>query len=269
VPHAERQEDVLRVGAVPYLNARPLVFGLESAADGLEVVYDAPRRLAEMLGEGTLDLGLVPSIAYTRPGAGSIVPGIAIASHGEALSALLVARKPLKDIRCLALDANSLATITLAQVLCLEKYRIRPRLMERVPGIAALEQGADAVVLIGDPAMALDVSRFPCVLDLGKEWTDMTGLPFVYALWLARIPESGRAAAAALWAAKARGIEHIGEVASDGARRLGLPRNLCLRYLTRHIRYDLGPAELAGLREFYKLCAKHDLSDSVALRFCA
>jgi len=258
----------LRIGAVPYLNARPLVFGLETRP-GSEIVYDTPRRLAAMLAEGTLDVGLVPSIAYPGLRNGSIVPGIAIASHGAVQSVLLVSTRPIEEVRSLALDTSSLSSIAMAQVLCHEKYGIGPKMLDCDPGVRIADTGADASVLIGDPAMTADLSPFPYVYDLGGEWTEFTGLPFVYALWLARAPAPSGGLVEALQEAKARGLEHLDEIARSESRRLGLARERCLDYLARHITYDLGEEELTGLRRFYELCSEHDLSPPAHLRFCA
>lgn len=258
----------LRIGAVPYLNARPLVFGLE-AYPGSEIVYDTPRRLAAMLTEGTLDVGLVPSIAYPGLRHGSIVPGIAIASHGAVQSVLLASSRPVEKIRSLALDTSSLSSIAMAQVLCYEKFGVWPEMLDRDPGVRVADLDADASVLIGDPAMVADLSPFPYVYDLGQEWTEFTGRPFVYALWLARAPVPDGNLVGTLLEAKARGVEHIDEIAQSESQRLGLTHERCRDYLTRCITYDLGEEELAGLRRFYELCSKHGLSPPADLKFCA
>lgn len=247
------------IGSVPYLNAKPLVFGMAEIAPWAEVVFDTPRRLVPALGDGSISVGLTPVMAYPILGQGRIVPEICISSEGEVQSVLLAAHRPFSKIRRLALDTSSMSSVALAQVLCREKYGFAPEIVDSVPGVSAAELDADGLVVIGDPAMQQDFSDYPRIYDLGVEWTEFTSLPFVYAFWLSLADEVDPQLCSALRESKARGLRSIETIAATESRRLGLPAELCHDYLADRIRYDLGEREIAGLTLFYDLCARHDL----------
>ena len=247
------------IGSVPYLNAKPLVFGMAEIAPWAEVVFDTPRRLVPALGDGSISVGLTPVMAYPILGRGRVVPGICISSEGEVESVLLASLRPFSELRKLALDTSSMSSVALAQVLCREKYGFAPEIVDSVPGVSASEADADAVVVIGDPAMQQDFSQYPHIYDLGVEWTEFTGLPFVYAFWLSLADEVDSRLCDALVEAKAKGLRNIDTIATTESRRLGLPVELCHDYLADRIRYDLGEREIAGLTLFYDLCARHGL----------
>ncbi|MBI2191951.1 MAG: menaquinone biosynthesis protein [Planctomycetes bacterium] len=258
----------IKLGAVRYLNARPLVEGLEELAPWARVTLDTPRRLAASLRQGSIDVGLVPCLEYPRLGQASVIPGISISSRGDVWSVRLVSCRPVESIRTLALDVSSLSSVTLARVLCWEKFGIRPRFLDSSPDLSVVGRAADGLVLIGDPAMAAEAGSFPFVYDLGREWHEFTGLPFVYAFWLARSPEADGRVVEALQQAKARGLARLKNIADEEARRLGLPSEVCREYLERRIGYDLGEEEMAGLHRFFELCTRHDLAPPVSsLRF--
>src|SRR5262249_48929141 len=145
-----------------------------------------PSRLADQLAEGELDIALIPSIEYFRAGSYSIVPGIAIASRGPVLSVTLFSRVPWLEIRSVALDEGSRTSAALAQILLRKRYGLGPTLMPLPLEATAEEVNADAVLLIGDRAMRACLPGFPHAFDLGQEWFEWTGMPFVFAVWAVR-----------------------------------------------------------------------------------
>jgi chorismate dehydratase len=236
----------LRLGVVGYLNAVPTVHGL-GRDPRFEIVRDVPSRIAARLHAGEIDLGLIPSIEYAE-GDYAIVPGVAIASRGPVRSVSLLHRGPLGDVRRVAVDTSSRTSAALVRVLLRERLGRDPEYVPRPPDIAAMLDTADAALVIGDPALyyAGDAAR----LDLGEEWMALTGRPFVYAFWAGRPGVIGPEGVAALQSAAAAGRAAVGQIASTYN---GHPDRAALNeaYLRRHIVYDLGEAELAGLREFY------------------
>jgi chorismate dehydratase len=239
---------VLRLGAVSYLNAEPTVHGLE-AAPGFRVERDLPARCAERLHAGELDLGLVPSIEYAF-GRYAIVPGIAIASRGPVRSVRLFHRGPLESARSVALDTSSRSSAALVRVLLHARLGRDPEYVPMAPGLGAMLAQADAALLIGDPA--LDQETDVAALDLGEEWTRLTGLPFVYAFWAG--PEAAVSAAGVgrLQQALASGLASLGEIAQRQARGDALRAARYESYLRESISYALGEDERAGLMEFYR-----------------
>lgn len=234
---------LFRIGSVPYLNAKPLIEGLEG------VVLLPPSDLSRPLLAGKLDVALVSVIEALRHG-WDYVPGIAVASPGKTDSVRLHHTVDIPLVRRVALDRNSRTSNVLARIILEKRHGLRPRYVTRDPSRRVSFKGVDAVLTIGDASFR--PSRVP-FLDLGTEWKAFTGRPFVYAVW-AFLPGHPRARemGAALREARERGLAGIGGIARREAKRLGLPAGFCLRYLTEYITYDLGPAERAGLRLFGK-----------------
>jgi chorismate dehydratase len=249
-----------RVGAVNYLNTKPLIHDLENLAPGIDLVLDVPSRLADLLAAGQLDVALIPVIEYFRAGTYTIVPNIAIASRGPVLSVTLFSRVPWSGIRRVALDEGSRTSAALTQILLRSRHGVRPEVVPLPLDRAAEEVDADAVLLIGDRAMRACLPGFAHAFDLGQEWHDWTGLPFVYAVWAVREGAELGSVAEALAEAKRRGCARIGAIAFDEAPRLGLDAGFCRRYLQSIIHFDLGPREQAGLHHYYMLACELGLA---------
>lgn len=258
----------LRIGAVNYLNTKPLICDLEVLAPETQLVLDLPSRLADDLAAGQLDVGLIPVIEYFRAGTYSIVPGISIASRGPVLSVTLFSKVPWSQVRSIALDVGSRTSATLVQVLSRNRYGIRPELMPLPIDQNAESIESDAVLLIGDRAMRACLPGFAHAYDLGQEWHDWTGLPFVYAFWAVRDGVDLGTVPSALLEAKRRGLERVGQIAHREASALGLDAGFCRRYLANIIHFDLGPREQAGLHHYYMLACELGLARrGVSLEF--
>lgn len=251
---------IVRVGAVNYLNTKPLICDLESLAPEIELVLDVPSRLADLLAAEQLDVALIPAIEYFRAGSYTLVPDIAIASNGPVLSVTLFSRVGWKEIRTVALDAGSRTSAALTQVLLRRRHGVTPEVVPLPLDRAAEETDADAVLLIGDRAMHACLPGFQHAFDLGQEWRDWTGLPFVYAFWAVRPGVDLGPVEAALHEAKRRGLERIGPIAQHESARLGLTPGFCRRYLQSIIHFDLGPREQAGLHHYYMLACELGLA---------
>jgi chorismate dehydratase len=250
----------VRVGAVTYLNTKPLIHELETLAPGMELVLDVPSRLADRLAAGRLEVALIPVIEYFRGGSYTVVPDIAIASRGPVLSVTLFSRVPWAGIRKVALDEGSRTSAALTQVLLRRRHGVHPEVVPLPLDQAAEDADADAVLLIGDRAMRACLPGFAHAYDLGQEWHDWTGLPFVYAVWAVREGVDVGPVEAALREAKRRGIADSGRIAHDEAPRLGLDAGFCRRYLSNIIHFDLGPREQAGLHHYYMLACELGLA---------
>jgi chorismate dehydratase len=250
----------VRIGAVTYLNTKPLIYDLETLAPDAVLSLDVPARLADRLAAGELDVALIPVIEYFRGDGYAIVRDIAIASRGPVLSVTLFSRRPWAQIRSVALDAGSRTSAALAEILLRERYGVRPE-MRPLPLDALPEQAdTDAVLLIGDRAMKACLPGFRYAFDLGEEWQQWTRLPFVYAVWAVRPGAGLWGVDAALHEAKSRGLGNLGAIAEAEAPALGLDAGFCRRYLETLLRFDLGAEELAGLQQFYELAARLGLA---------
>jgi chorismate dehydratase len=248
----------VRLGAVDYLNARPLVYGLEMRNILFSLRFDVPSKCAALLHEGSIDVGMIPSIEYLRGHGYLIVPGIGVVSDGPVASVALFSTKPLVQIRSIAADTSSRTSTGLLRVLCVERFGIDPRFHPMAPDPAAMLGRCDAALLIGDPALFLDHEALGVLkIDLGEEWTSMTELPFVWAFWAGRPGALPAAAAHALVAARDAGVAASDEIAATycGPDRADLGK----AYLRKNIRYVLGEREDAALRMYYELALKHEV----------
>jgi chorismate dehydratase len=243
----------LRLGAVAYLNARPLVYGLHRHADRFDVRFDVPARCADLLHGGHVDLGLVPSIEYLRGDSYVAVPGVAIGSDGPVASVAVFSRQPLERVRTVALDASSRTSVALFSVLCARHFGIAPEVRVMAPEPQRMLEACDAALLIGDVALLFDHEAAGVEkTDLGLAWKAYAGLPFVYAFWFGRPGVVGAGDIVALGEACRLGVEHAGEVArqhfpDDTARAA-----IGARYLRDNVEFGFAERELAGLTRFYR-----------------
>lgn len=241
----------LRLGAVSYLNTKPLVYGLEANRDLFSVRYDVPSQCAALLHQGHVDLGLIPSIEYLR-GDYTMVPDVAIGSNGPIASVAIFTRVPIEQIRTLALDTSSRTSVALTKILCAKRWQIAPTLLPCAPNISAMLAKADAALLIGDPALELDPDAHDVSkIDLGTEWQALTGLPFVYAVWSGRPAIATPEHCEGLQVARDRGVANVTAIAKTTGRGDAKREDRALRYLRDNLKYGLGAAEAAGLLQFH------------------
>lgn len=262
----------IRIGAVNYLNSKPLIEGLADSSDRIDLVLDYPSLLAERLASGELAAALIPSISCLQNPAYEIISDACVATRGPVLSVKLYSRVPIRRIRTLALDAGSRTSAALSRILLAERYQVRPQWEPLPLGDSIRESRADAILLIGDRAIPEPEERFEEVWDLGEEWTNWTGLPFVFAMWAARRDSQFPEVEAALGAARDLGLRRIPEIALRESSPLDLAPGLIEDYLTNNLYFFLGPQEQRGLRRYYELAVKQGLAPEgidLVFRHCA
>ncbi|HUQ72193.1 MAG TPA: menaquinone biosynthesis protein [Planctomycetaceae bacterium] len=252
----------LRVGVVSYLNSKPLFEDLAELLPDADIRLDYPSRLADQLAAGELDVALIPSVEYFRGQHRNyeIVSDACVAARGPVLSVKLYSRVPPGKIRTLALDEGSRTSATLARVLLVERYGVEPQLEPLPMQCTTQDTLADAVLLIGDRAMFPPEEQFPVTWDLGQEWFEWTGLPFVFAMWVARPGLDLEPVETALSEARNRGESRLVEIAHREAPTLTLPVSTAVQYLTLNLHYRLAAAERTGLRLFHQLAARNGLA---------
>ena len=256
----QRVRPRVRLGAVGYLNARPLVYGLD-ARRRFDVRFDTPSECARLLHAHDIDVGLIPSIEYLRgPEPYVLVPGPAVVSRGPVASVALYSARDARDIRTVAMDSSSRTSVALVTVLLQREFGVRPTAVSMPPDLDAMLAVADAALIIGDVALFLTSQSAIQKLDLGELWFRSTGLPFVYAFWAGWPDAVTPDDVAALQCARDEGVGHSADVARayypDDPAREAVAR----RYLRDNIRYVLGDEELEGLRAFYRYAAELDLA---------
>jgi chorismate dehydratase len=274
----------MRIGAVNYLNSKPLVYGLEELAPDARITYDLPSRLADSLAAGRLDVALIPSVEFFRTPGHRIVSDACVACRGPVLSVKLHFRVPPQEVRRVALDEGSRTSAALTQILLLEMCGVRP-IWEALPiGCGPETTEADAVLLIGDRAISDSEpgtesgnpqsairnpqssgtisTDFAEVWDLGEQWCRWTGLPFVFAMWIARSGAEVAEVEGVLGAARDQGMRHLNEIAKQEAPLVGVSEDVAKTYLRDSLHFSIGAKERAGLRRFYDLCVAHELAPS-------
>ncbi|MEZ6049161.1 MAG: menaquinone biosynthesis protein [Planctomycetaceae bacterium] len=243
----------IRIGAVSYLNSKPLVYQLSQLAADAELTLDYPSLLADQLAAGELDVALIPSIEIIRNPNYELISDACVASCGPVLSVRLYSRVHPGKIKTLALDAGSRTSATLVQIFLSEKYGVHPELHPLPFGKPVEDSPCDAILMIGDRAMHLPEENFEVVWDLGEEWYNWTGLPFVFAAWAARRGVELGDLAEVLSDARDLGVQNLQEIAESEAPKLNISPQLAENYLRHNLHFHLGSAERNGLRLFQDL----------------
>jgi chorismate dehydratase len=255
----------LRISAISYLNTAPLMWDFEhghptssGTRSAFDISYTIPSKCAANLREGSADIGIIPAAAYTRIPDLVIVPGVAIASRRAVRSILLVSKVPLEKIETVALDTSSMTSVALTKVLFAKWWGGGRTFSAMAPDIEQMLEMHDAGLVIGDPALKVDRSRY-LTYDLAEEWIRLTGKPFVFAFWAVRQSALKDAPgdldlAAVFQESRDHGLlpESLQRIARDWAPRLGLSLEDVNSYLTENIYYSLDPACLEGMKIFYQ-----------------
>lgn len=273
----------LRISIVQYLNTAPLVWGFTSGPlqGKYELSFTVPSQCAEDLRTGRADVAIIPAIEYQRIPGLVILPDMAIASRNQVRSLLIVAKKPLGQVRTFALDRSSRSTQALTRILCAEKWKIAPEFFEALPDLPEMLQQADAALLIGDPALRVAVgiekdswpgspgqtvcqvatlgitnSELLYIYDVVAEWRALTGLPAVLAVWAARRGLAAAEVTADFITSRDFGLSRIGEISYEAAQDLELPQRTLESYLRNNIDFSLDSENRRGLELYFDYAAK-------------
>lgn len=236
----------LTVASVPYVNAVPLVARFELEPSDVTLVYDVPSKLPPLLADGTADAILVSSIDVVQNPGHHLHPEVCIGSHGAVESVRLFSRVPFSEITSLALDANSMTSNALAQLILEDAYGVRCESAPEGGDLTETLKRYDAAILIGDRGMEADGTGLH-VLDLGLAWRELTGLPFVWAGWISRKP---LAQAALLTGALDWALSHRAEVEALAVQRSGWPLSRVQSYLWQTMAYEFSDDLVEGFTEF-------------------
>jgi chorismate dehydratase len=254
----------LRISAISYLNTAPLMWDFEhgDAGQNFDISYTLPSACARALVDGTADIGIIPAAAYTQIPGLRVLPDVAIASRREVRSILLVGKMPIEKIRTVALDTSSMTSVALTKIL-FEKWLGGGRTFTPMaPDIDRMLASHDAGLIIGDPALKINRSRYH-TLDLAEEWIRHTGKPFVFAFWAVRgaalnEPDPSLDLPAIFAGSRDHGLQpaSLDQIAGEWAPRLGISEEDVRSYLTGNIHYQLDTGCLDGLQLFYRYAAE-------------
>lgn len=258
----------LRISAISYLNTAPLMWDFEHDESGrigrhFDISYTLPSACARALAAGTADIGIIPAAAYAEIPGLQVLPDVAIASRRAVRSILLVSKVPLENVRTVALDTSSMTSVALTKIL-FEKWLGGGRTFTSMaPDVEQMLAQCDAGLVIGDPALKIDRSRYR-TLDLAEEWIRHTGKPFVFAFWAVRgealreadpsLVDPSLDLAAVFRDSRDHGLEpaNLNRIVREWAPRLNMGELEVRSYLTTNIHYQLDAGCLEGLRLFYR-----------------
>jgi chorismate dehydratase len=253
----------LRISAISYLNTAPLMWDFEhgKAGNDFDISYTLPSACARALEAGTADIGIIPAAACAQVPGLIVLPGVAIASRRPVRSILLASKVPVEKVRSVALDTSSMTSVALTKIL-FEKWLGGGRTYTAMaPNLEKMLAWRDAALLIGDPALQIDRTRY-FTLDLAEEWIRYTGRPFVFAFWAIRrlVLREGVAQdlASIFQQSRDHGLapESLEQLAREWAPRLGVSESEVRSYLTENIYYFLDAPCLEGLQLFYRYAAE-------------
>ncbi len=272
----------LRISIVQYLNTAPLVWGFTNGtlAGKYDLSFTVPSQCAEALRGGGADIAIIPAIEYQRILGLVVLPNLAIASQNRVRSLLIIAKKPIEQVRSIALDRSSRSTQALTRILAFEHWKIDPEFFETEPDLSTMLAKADAAMLIGDPALRISIAiekkstvspqgRGVCqaatlgipgagilhVYDVVGEWRKFSGLPAVMAVWAAR-PEVVTPEVLADFAASRNfGLTQIAAICLEASRELELPQQALEAYLRQNIDFSLGEENRRGLERYFHAAA--------------
>jgi len=273
----------LRISIVQYLNTAPLVWGFTNGPlrGKYDLSFTVPSQCAEDLRCGRADIAIIPAIEYQRIPVLAILPDMAIASKNQVRSLLIIAKKPIEQVKTFALDSSSRSTQVLTRILCAEKWRIAPQFTETLPDLPEMLQEADAALIIGDPALRISLaiekeswpgspgqsicqtatlgitsSELLYVYDVVGEWRALTGLPAVLAVWACRSEVATVELTADFLASRDFGISHLEEISYEAAQDLELPQRALESYLRNHIDFSLDAENRRGLELYFESAAR-------------
>lgn len=246
----------IRVGAVSYLNTKPLLYGIKNhpVSKDIELLEDYPAKVAQMLADGKIDVGLIPVAAVPKIAGAQIITDYCIGSEGPVASVCLFSESPIEQVEKVLLDYQSRTSVALAKILLKEFWK------QDVDFIAATgEEYREAIkdttagVVIGDRALQ-QRQRSKYIFDLGEAWTTHTGLPFVFAAWITNkeLPEEF---IQQFNEANGSGLEAIDEV----VRQNPYPYYNLDQYFKRNISYSLTTSKKEGMSLFLKKLQAHNL----------
>lgn len=236
----------IKVGAVSYLNTKPLLYGIKRSGlmDKIELIEEYPAKIAQMLLDDTIDVGLVPVAIIPKLKEAHIVTEFCIGAEGEVASVCLFSEVPMDKIERVLLDYQSRTSVNLVKVLLREYWQKDVVFEEATSDFRSQIKGTSAGVVIGDRAFEQRLIS-PHIYDLAKAWKAFTGLPFVFAAWVAN-KQLNEDFIEAFSMANAYGIKHINEVIADNPYTIYDLKT----YYTKNISYNLTDTKRKGLELF-------------------
>lgn len=242
--------DKIKISAVSYLNTTPFIYGMEKNAElmgNIELSKDIPSECARKLLNNEIDLGLIPVAVIPQLKESYIISDYCIGAIGEVHTVLLLSEVPLEEIDTIYLDYQSRTSIALCQILCRELWYISPQFIQAKPGFENEVKDNTAAVIIGDRTFDLD-KKYAYRLDLSEEWQRLTGLPFVFAAWVANKPLDSNFISLFNSTLK-NGLQQL-DLAIEESNQTKISNDRLKEYLVKYIQFDLDTGKRKGMELF-------------------
>ncbi|MEM7008287.1 MAG: menaquinone biosynthesis protein [Thermodesulfobacteriota bacterium] len=259
---------MIKLGSVSFLNAQPLTYAIENnlISHGFELIQTPPSELSEKLQNKYIDVGLIPVAELLQRKHYRVVPNISISSIGKVDSVIVLAKSDIKNLKTVAVDKRSQSSTALLRIV-LELFNdIKPEYISSDIDKEDVMDSVDGAMLIGDSGLRryYDSQDTYKLYDLGEIWTNETGLPFVYAVFAVRDNVILEGNLNALIESKNYGLGAVDKIAKLESEKMGMDYDICLKYLTQRIKYDLGREEIKGIIKYSELLSKLNLAQEIS-----
>jgi len=263
---SEKGSGKFRVGAPKSSDVLPLTYGFEKRKliENVEVIHVIPAHLSSLESLKNYDAVLMPSISYARNSMElMVVPECGVVSKGKVGTVRLYIKENLRVIKYVAIDPSAMNEVAMTKIVLAEKYQMSPSFVVGETGIAKMLESADAALIVGDNALIADKELMANYIDLGEEWEDITGLPFVHFVWSARRNSLGADQLQSIISSRNLGVDNLKEIVNEVSVNLGLPYQSLAGHFEEEIYFEIAAREIEGMRQFFELAYYHGILEYI------
>ncbi len=259
---------LIKLGSVSFLNAKPLTYALENnlVSHEFDLIQTPPSELSLKLFNKEIDVGLIPVAELLKRKDYRVVPEISISSVGKVDSVIVLSKSDLRELKTIAVDKRSQSSTALLKIVLELFYKLSPSYLSRDIDKEDYLDDVDGAMLIGDSGLkkCYDADNPYKLYDLGDIWTAETGLPFVYAVFAVNKGVILGKNLDALIESKNYGLGIVDEIAEIESQNIGIEKDVCLKYLTDRIKYDLGTEEIKGIIKYSELLSELNEAEKIS-----
>ena len=259
---------LIKLGSVSFLNAKPLTYAIENnlVEHDFELTQTPPSELSLKLFNKEIDIGLIPVAELLKRKDYSVVPGISISSVGKVDSVIVISKSDLRELKTIAVDKRSQSSTALLRIVLEIFYGVQPTYLTRNIDKEGFLDGVDGAMIIGDSGLkeCYNTDNPYRIYDLGEIWTSETGLPFVYAVFAVNKGVILGKNVDALIESKAYGLGIVDRIAETESQKIGIEKDVCFKYLTDRIKYDLGKEEIKGIIKYSELLSELNEAEKIS-----
>ncbi|MGC8653041.1 MAG: menaquinone biosynthetic enzyme MqnA/MqnD family protein [Candidatus Kryptoniota bacterium] len=255
-----------KIGVPESSDVVPLTYGFDrhKLIGNAEVIREIPARLSSLESLRAYDLVLMPSIAYARNSSElMVVPECGMVSKGKMGSVRLYFKENLRAIKSVAIAPSAMNEVAMTKIVLAEKYSMSPSFVLGGNALPRMLDSADAALLVGDGALTADKQLNANYLDLGEEWEDVTGMPFVHFIWAARRNSLEIDQLQSVISSRNLGVDNLREIAGEVSAHLDLPFQAVWEHYEKEIYFEIAESEIEGMRQFFELSYYYGLLEYI------